>query len=351
MHKIAIQLPTTRSEAPNPETHELELGAMEGIAIEQIEIPRGTTNEFIAAARDADADALMVSWGVKITREIIMSLKKCRVISVGSVGVDMIDVEAATEGGIIITNSPDVFIEETADHSMTMVLAAFRRMKMMDDMVRSERWAEGRPELARYPRLLGQTLGLLAFGNVAMGVAWRAKPFGLRVIAHDPYVSELKMTAEGVEPVTLAELFARSDLLSLHPPLNSETRHMISDAQFAAMNPGVVLVNCSRGGVIDEAALIRALGSGQVGSAGLDVLEQEPPDPDNPLLKMDNVILSPHAASASQRMRLAAQRRLSQEIALVLRGRWPMSPVNPMVMPRVELERWQPYPTGRGPNR
>jgi D-3-phosphoglycerate dehydrogenase len=349
MYKIAIQLPSTRHEAPNPETYELEMAAMKDLVIEKIDIPLGTTQEFIAAARDADA--LMVSWGVPITQEIINGLEKCRIISVGSVGVDMIDIDAATEAGIVVTNTPDVFIEETADHSMTMVLAAFRRLKQMDDMVRTNRWKEGRPVLSQFPRLMSQTLGLLAFGNVATGVARRAKGFGLHVIAHDPYVSELKMSAEGVEPVTLTELFERSDLLSLHPPLNSETHHMISDVEFAAMKPGVVLVNCSRGGVVDEQALIRALQSGQVGAAGLDVLEQEPPAPDNLLLQMDNVILTPHAASATRRMRLVAQSRVTREIALVLGGRWPMSPVNPTVMPRVELERWQPYPMERGPNR
>jgi D-3-phosphoglycerate dehydrogenase len=171
------------------------------------------------------------------------------------------------------------------------------------------------------------------------------------VLAYDPYVSELKMTAEGVEPVSYAELLARSDYLSVHPGLNDQTRGMLSDAEFKAMKSSAVVINCGRGPVIDEAAMIRALQAGEIAAAGLDVLEREPPDPDNPLLQMDNVLITPHAASATTRMRSETRRRNGREVALALAGKWPMSCVNPDVLPRTQLARWQPYPMDRGPNR
>ena len=263
----------------------------------------------------------------------------------------MVDVDAATAAGIVVTNTPDIFIEEVADHTLMLLLACARRSKMLDKMVSSGNWWKGRPVLNEIPRLWGQTLGLISFGNVATAVARRAKGFGMHIIAYDPYVTELKMTAEGVEPVTYAELLERSDYISAHPGLNKTSRGMLSDKEFAAMKNSASVINCGRGPVIDEAALIRALQAGEVAAAGLDVLEKEPPDPDNPLLTMDNVVLSPHAASATTRMRPETRRRAAREVSLVLDGKWPMSCVNPTVLPKVELERWQPYPMTRGPNR
>lgn len=347
--KIVAHLPKTASEAKAVSRYAFEMEYLSALDVEIVEVNASSPEGFLAEAHDADV--LIVSWGIQISREIIAGMKKCAIISVGSVGVDMVDVEAATEAGIVVTNTPDVFIEETADHTMALLLAAARRLKMMDDMVRRGEWAKGRPILTEFPRLWGQTLGLLAFGNISTAVARRAKPFGFNIIAHDPYISELKMTAEGVEPVSFGELLERSDYLSVHPALNSETYHVMDEAAFERMKKTAVFVNCARGSIVDEAALIRALQTGQIAAAGLDVLEQEPPALDNPLFAMDNVILTPHAASGTSRMRPAARRRVGREIALVLTGRWPMSPVNPTVMPRVPLERWQPYPMGRGPNR
>jgi D-3-phosphoglycerate dehydrogenase len=170
-------------------------------------------------------------------------------------------------------------------------------------------------------------------------------------VAYDPYVSELEITAAGVEPVGFNELLERSDFLSIHAPHNAETDHAIDAAALARMKPTAAVINTARGPIIDEAALIEALRSGGIAGAGLDVLEQEPPAPDNPLLAMDNVVVTPHVASATTRMRPETRRRAAREVALVLRGRWPMSCVNPTVLPRVALERWQPYPMNRGPNR
>jgi D-3-phosphoglycerate dehydrogenase len=199
--------------------------------------------------------------------------------------------------------------------------------------------------------MMGQTLGLFAYGNVARCTARRAKAFGMHVIAYDPYVSELVISQDGVEPVSFDELLTRADYLSVHAPHNEETHHSFSAAEFARMKHTAIIVNTARGPIIDEQALIQALQSDAIAGAGLDVLEQEPPALDNPLLSMENVLISPHVASATTRMRPETRRRVGREVALVLRGRWPMSCVNPTVLPKVDLERWQPYPMNRGPNR
>lgn len=346
--KVAVQLPAVAKRVALEERYSLELESLDDVA-ELVEVDGSSPDSFLAGARDADA--LLTSWGIKIDQQIIAGLEKCAVIGVGSVGVDMVDVDAATEAGIVVTNVPDVFIEEVADHTLMLLLACARRSKLMDKMVNEGKWYKGRPILEQIPRLWGQTLGLISFGNVATAVARRAKPFGLNVIAYDPYVTELKMTAEGVQPVNLPELYEKSDYISIHPGLNDTSRAMLNDDAFAAMKNTVSIINCGRGPTIDEAALIRALQSGQVAAAGLDVLEKEPPEPDNPLLHMDNVVLSPHAASATDRMRPETRRRAAREVRLVLEGKWPMSCVNPAVLPNVDLERWQPYPMSRGPNR
>jgi len=346
--KVVVQLPAIAKAGDLAERYSLELEALAPLA-DLVEVSSEVPAQFVAGVRDADA--IITSWGVRIDKQLIAALERCVVIGVGSVGVDMVDIEAATEAGIVVTNVPDVFIEEVADHAMMLLLAAVRRTKHMDHLVGTGRWFEGRAVLSRVPRLMGRTLGLIAFGNVARCMARRARGFGLQVIAYDPYVSELAISAEGVEPVSYPELLARADYVSMHAPLNDETRHMLGAEQFRLMKPTSVVVNTSRGPTIDEAALIEALRGGRIAAAGLDVLEREPPEPSNPLLAMPNVIVTPHVASATTRMRPETRRRVGREVALVLSGKWPMSCVNPTVLPKTALERWQPYPMTRGPNR
>jgi D-3-phosphoglycerate dehydrogenase len=265
----------------------------------------------------------------------------------------MVDVEAATEHGIVVTNAPDAFIEEVADHAMMLLLMAWRRFRRIDELARTDgEWHHSRPLLNKVRPLRGQTLGLVAFGNVATATARRAKAFGLNVIAHDPYVSSLRMVAEDVEPVlTLDELLDRSDFVSMHSALNDETHHLIGAPELERMKESAILINTSRGGTVDGAALASAIESGAIAGAALDVLEAEPPDLDDPLFKLDDVIITSHVASASSMMRAASETRAAREIALVLKGRWPMACVNPTVLPKVELERWQPVSMDRGPNR
>jgi D-3-phosphoglycerate dehydrogenase len=345
---VGIQLPKQAQNQTIEQRYALELEGLGRVA-DIVEIRADTPAEFAAGVRDVDA--IITSWGLRIDKQVIDAMKQCVVIGVGSVGVDMVDVEAATAAGIVVTNVPDVFIEEVADYAMMLLLNVSRLTPTMVQMARDGRWYQARPLLSRIPRVMGQTLGLFAFGNVARCTARRAKAFGMHVIAFDPYVSELEMSALGVEPVTFAELLARSDYLSIHAPHNDETEHAIDAAALAQMKPTAIVVNTARGPIIDEKALIEALRNGTIAGAGLDVLEQEPPAADNPLLHMENVVVTPHVASASTRMRPETRRRAAREVALVLKGRWPMSCVNPTVLPKVPLERWQPYPMSRGPNR
>ena len=348
-YKIVVQKQQGVSYDLADSRYEIEREALDPIGAEIVEVPAKDEAEYIAQAKDADA---LIARGRRITRNIIENLDKCVVIGLGSVGADTVDVDAATDHGIVVTNVPDVFIDEVADHTMTMFLAAHRRVTLMHQMTVDGRWSEGRPYFANIPRLWGQTIGLISFGNVAKAVARRCHAFGLRVIAYDPFVAELEMTAANVEPVTsLFELLERSDFVSMHAPLNAETTHMLSDAHFARMKTSALFINNGRGPTVDEPALIRALESKKIAGAALDVFEREPVDTENPLLHMDNVICTPHIASATARMAPETRRRLGRELATVLQGRWPRSAVNPGVLPKTNLIRWQPYPQSRGPNR
>ena len=323
---------------------------MEPLAGIDAEIVEGPTDEagFIAAARDADA---IYAKGIRITKAIIDALPaKCRAIVLGSVGVDSVDIAAATARGMPVTNCPDTFIEEVADHAMALLLAGFRRVIEQDRMVREGRWREGRPALLQIPRLMGQTLGFIAFGHVARAVARRARGFGLRMMAYDPFIEELVMPDYGVVPATLEEVLAQSDFISMHAPATPEAEGMLTEAHFRQMKKTAVFINTGRGPTVQEAGLIKALQEGWIAHAALDVLETEPPGNNNPILGMSNVTLSPHNASASARFDPARKRHVGRELALVLSGKWPMSCVNPAVLAGSSLRRWQPVSMERGPN-
>ena len=326
--------------------YKLEMEALDPIGAEIVEIAAKADDEFAAAARTADA---LYAKGRPITKQIIDGMERCKVIALGSVGADSVDVAAATARGIPVTNVPDTFIEEVADHAMMLILATFRRLVVQDRLVREGRWAEGRPMLSRFPRLMGQTLGFIAFGHVARAVAVRARAFGVHMLAYDPYIEELLISQHGVEPVSLTELLQRSDIVSMHAPATPAAHHLLTEEHFRLMKPEALFISTGRGPTVDESALIKALQEGWIAAAGLDVLEQEPPVPTNPLLRMDNVILTAHVASASARFDPVRKRRVGQEIALALGGRWPRSCVNPSVLEKSGLMRWQPYSMERGP--
>jgi D-3-phosphoglycerate dehydrogenase len=328
-------------------TYDYEMEALTPLGAEIVEIDTKDEGEFAKAARDCDA---LYAKGRSITRKMIDGLERCKIIALGSVGVDSVDIAAATAKGIPVTNVPDTFIEEVADHAMTLILGTFRRLVAQDKLVREGRWKEGRPMLYKFPRLMGQTLGFVAFGHVARAVATRARPFGVRMLAYDPYVEELVMSQYGVEPASLSEMLSQSDIVSMHAPSTPDAHHMLREEHFRQMKKTAIFINTGRGPTVHEPSLIKALEEGWIAAAGLDVVEQEPIDMTNPLLKMDNVILTAHVASASARFDPVRRRRVGAEIALALTGRWPRSCVNPGVLEKSGLRRWQPVSMERGPN-
>jgi D-3-phosphoglycerate dehydrogenase len=323
---------------------------MEDLAYLDAEIVEGPTDEdgFIAFAQDADA---VYAKGMRFSKKVVDALpERCRGIVLGSVGVDSVDVKAATARGLPVTNCPDTFIEEVADHAMMMLLSTHRRTVEQDRLVREGRWREGRTPLLQMPRLMGLTLGLISFGHVARAVAKRAKPFGLRIMAYDPFIEELVMVEHGVLPSTLEDVLSQSDFVSMHAPARPEVEGMLGEKHFRLMKPTAIFINTGRGPTVQETALIKALDEKWISYAGLDVLEQEPPGNNNPLLSMNNVILSAHTASASARFDPARRRHVGRELALLLEGKWPMSCVNPAVLQSTKLRRWQPVSMERGPN-
>lgn len=348
MAKYRIATPAGASFTTAGGGYDYELAGIREMGVDA-EIVEGPTDEagFIAFARDADA---IYAKGIRFSKAIIDGLQKPRHIALGSVGVDSVDVKAATAKGIAVTNCPDTFIEEVADHAMALLLAGHRRVIEQDRMVREGRWSEGRPALLQIPRIMGLTLGFVAFGHVARAVARRAQPFGLRMMAYDPFIEELVMVEHGVLPATLEDVLAQSDFVSMHAPATPEAEGMFREEHFRQMKKTAVFINTGRGPTVQEVGLIKALEEGWIAHAALDVLETEPPGNNNPLLKMNNVTLSPHNASASARFDPARKRHAGRELGLTLSGRWPMSCVNPAVLAGSNLRRWQPISMERGPN-
>jgi D-3-phosphoglycerate dehydrogenase len=246
----------------------------------------------------SDADAILVDYA-NITKKIIRSLKKCRIISRYGIGVDNIDIEAATQQGISVTNVPDYCIEEVSNHTLALILALARKIVALDYTVKSGLWSYNRYKPIY--RLNGQVIGLIGFGKIARDLVKKVKSLGLNIIIHDPYILLDKAKEYNVEVVSLEELLKRSDFISLHIPLTSETKHIISKKELKMMKNTAYLINTSRGLLIDEEALYIALKEKWISGAALDVLSDEKEiNKKNPLIKLDNIILTPHVAFYSE---------------------------------------------------
>ncbi|HEX5415407.1 MAG TPA: C-terminal binding protein [Chloroflexota bacterium] len=289
-----------------------------------------TEEEVVAFA--AAADACIVQYA-PLTRRVLTQLQRCRVVARYGIGVDSIDVPAATDEGIWVTNVPGFCKIELAEHTMAMVLGFARRLNRLDRSVHRGEW-ETIGVMRPTRRLSELTLGLVGFGQVGREVASRARAFGLRVIATAPRTDAATMASYNVEKVSLEELLRAADFVSLHLPLTAESRHLLDAERLALLKPSAYLINTSRGPIVDEAALIAALQAGRLAGAGLDVLEREPPASDNPLLGMENVVITPHAAYYSDDALEFLQTSVAEEVVRVLRGDRPRSPVNPDVVPR-----------------
>jgi D-3-phosphoglycerate dehydrogenase / 2-oxoglutarate reductase len=269
--------------------------------------------------------------------EELSILERCGAIIRTGSGTDNVPVKAATRLGIVVANTPDALNDAVSDHAIGLLFALIRQIPFQDRNVRARIW----DRYHGFPRwhLKGQTLGLVGFGRIAQSVAQKLAGFRLTTLAYDPFVASDVFAQHAVRSVSLEELMERSDFVSIHCPLTPETRHLIGTAQLKRMKPDAVLINTSRGPVIDESALTIALQSGWIAGAGLDVLDPEPPDWSNPLLQLDNVVITPHIGGYSDEY-LPNSWRLSMESAIDFKkGRWPRSCVNPEVKPRWSLTR------------
>ena len=279
--------------------------------------------------RTRDADALVVS-SARVTRAVMSALEGLKVVVRTGVGYDVIDVPAATELGVIVVNIPDLWIREVANHALALLLAWNRGVVITDRQVHGGLWS-GKVPGSHTGAIHGETVGIVGLGNIGSAFARRVAALETKVIACDPHVDDKHFAALGVERVSLDALAERSDYVSVHTLLNAETRHLIGEAFFKRMKPTAILINTSRGPVVDEKALARALRDKRLAGAALDVWEEEPVNSDNPLLQMENVIATPHAAYFSSAAVAQIPRRCGEEVARVLTGQRPLNVVNPEV--------------------
>jgi glyoxylate reductase len=280
----------------------------------------------------AEADGVFSLLTDRIDAEVMAAAPRLKVISNFAVGFDNVDIPAATKRGIVVTHTPDVLTETVADFTVCLMLAAARRLVEADRYTRDGKWKTWEPLLLAGQDIHHATLGLIGLGRIGAAVARRAQGFGMRVLYYDVVRREDLERSLSITHRSLDDVLRDSDVISVHVPLSEQTRHLIGRAQFALMKNTAVFVNTSRGPVVDQAALTQALASRRIFAAGIDVFEQEPVSPDDPLLKLDNVIVVPHIASASIPTRIRMATLAAENLVAVLQGKRPPNPVNPEVL-------------------
>ncbi len=288
--------------------------------------------------RDAE---VIVNSTLLISADILPSLRRCQLIVRSGIGLDTIDVAAATACGIVVANAPTFCSAEVADHAAALILSFARRIPWLDRQVREGAWLTIQQDVWGIRRLSKLTLGVVGLGKIGQQLARRLASFGMRILGYDPYLSDNAIQSLGVTPASFADLLRESDFVSLHVPLLPSTRALIDEAALKLMKPTAVLINTSRGPVVDEPALIRALQANRLFGAALDVVEQEPPDLNNLLLAIDSqrLILTPHVASSSVEAIQALHSEVGAAIEAILDGRWPSATVNSSVVPKRPLRR------------
>jgi D-3-phosphoglycerate dehydrogenase len=289
-------------------------------------VPARSEAEYLA--RCGEADGLLVQYGA-MTRRVFEGLPRLRVVVRYGVGVDGVDVAAATDCGVPVVNVPDYGTDEVANHAVALLLALARKITRLDRQTRAGGWDVFR--VGPITRLAGQVVGILGCGRIGAAVARKLSGFDVRLLGYDP---QLDAFPPGVQPVGLDRLLAEADYVTIHCPLTPETRHLINADTLAQMRPTAVLINTARGGIVDTRALVEALQSGLLAGAGLDVTEAEPLDPESPLLRLEQVIVTPHAAWYSEQGRSDLKRRAAEEAVRVLRGERPRHCVNPAALDR-----------------
>jgi D-3-phosphoglycerate dehydrogenase / 2-oxoglutarate reductase len=292
----------------------------------------------------AGADVVVVG-GARLSREFLAALPDLKGIARLGIGVDNIDLDAATELGIVVGNIPEFCTDEVAEHAIGLMIAVARKMVLADRRSRSGGWVPSMDALLLPMRKLsGQTIGLVGLGKIGRATAAKAQGLGLKVIAYDPYANAEAAKAAGITLVTIEELLAQADVVSLHVPDTPETRGMINARTLGLMKPGAILVNVARGPVVDETALAAALKSGHLYGAGLDVLQKEPIQLPHPLAEFENVVFTCHYASLSEEAYAIMRQQTSEQAVQILRGEYPMNLVNTKVKgtPQVRLRKDRP---------
>ncbi|WP_049937632.1 C-terminal binding protein [Haloplanus natans] len=279
---------------------------------------------------DADPDGVIVMYA-DVDADLLDLMPNCRVVSRTGIGFDNVDLDAATERGVYVTNVPDYCIPEVSDHTIALLLALARKVVDYNDRVEAGEWDVTAGRTMR--RLDGGTLGLIAYGDIARAVGEKARALGMDVLAHDPYLDETDVAGEAVTLVDdRDDLLAESDAVSIHAPLTPATEGLIGPDELARMKETAFLLNTARGGIVDEDALADAIRVGEIAGAGLDVLAEEPPDDDSPLLDLDDVILTPHAAYNSAESVVELREKAARNVAAALVGEVPPSVVNEAVL-------------------
>lgn len=312
---------------------ELERKALAGIDCEIVSVAVHSKGEIIEAVKNA---TVILNNHEPVSREMVDELENCKLIIRYGHGYDTVDVDACTEAGIIVTNIAGSTSEEVSNHALALLLASARQLKKFDLATTSGRWAEVYSRSA-LNRIYGETVGIVGFGWIGRAMARKCKALGMNVLVSDPYVGDHLAVEYGIEFVSKTELLDRSDYVSLHVPHLEGTHYYIDAEALDRMKPTANLINTSRGPVVDEKALIKALKTGVIAGAGIDVYEQEPLSIDNEFLAMENVICTPHVAGSSKIGWEIIRRRAGEEAARVLRGERPEVVVNPEVFGRISL--------------
>lgn len=290
-------------------------------------------SELISKIIDADG---LISVYTPITRTIFSHLKNCKAVLRTGVGFDVVDIEAATEFGVAVINVPDMWTQEVANQALTLLLACNRKLLTVDSAVRMGDWNDKIP--GSVGPLYGETVGIIGIGQIGSAFARRVAVLDLNIIGYDPYVSAEVWKQLNIQQVSLERLVSESDYVSINCPLNKETHHLIDESVLKKMKSTAYLINTARGAIVDENALIQALQKGHIAGAGLDALEWEPPKPNNPLLKMSNVVLSAHVGHFSDASMERRPKRFGEEIARVLLGKTPINLVNTEVKNKLQLK-------------
>lgn len=311
--------------------YEIERQLLAQSALDLTSVFRQTRAPEDVVREAGDADAVVMSWA-PMTRAVIESLPRCVIISRYGIGVDMIDLDAATEHGILVCNTARYCIDEVSTQTITFLLMFNRQVFPQIDRVRSGAWSV--KDLATPRRLAGQRLGLIGFGNIGRQMATKARGLGLNVIACDPFLQQTRTEIDDVPLVSLDELLRTSDYVSIHCPLNGSTRHLIGERELALMKPSAFLINCARGAIVDQPALTTALTRRAIAGAGLDVVDPEPLPADDPLRHLDNVLLTPHTAHWSLESGIECRRTAVENVLMALQGRIPPDVVNRPVLER-----------------